>query len=562
MKKRVLLVNEFHQLSTGYATYFKHILPHLFQCSDIEIAELAVFLSPGHPQKDQWLATTPWKVYLNEPPAEAPLEVHQSYRSDPLNQLGKFRFDEVLLDFKPDFVITIRDPFVDVFIDHSVYRPYFKHIHMPTIDSEPLKQEWIDQYKKADVLLTYSYFGKRVLEQQSGNILKVSAVASPGAETDSFKPLDKKELRKRFGIDEDAFIIQTVMRNQPRKLFPELFKAFAEFLYKCEVEGNYDLAARSYLHIHTTYPDLGWNLSSEIRNHKLGHKILWTYMCSSCKRHELNFFRDSATVCHACRASAYHLPNTAIGLTRDQLCEIMNIPDVYIQYASCEGWGLPISDAKSCGIPTIVTDYSALSEQGHAPGGIPIEPELFGQEPYTTSTGQTRVVKINHKQLIDKLYELATTEDLCQEIGKAGRKLMEDVYDWKKVSKIWESVIRETPILERTNTWFGPPRIISGQIEMNPKSNNQEFVRDCFSKILQQNPDQHAAEIARLVGLLNQGFEQGRDMHGREFKATFNRQILLQRFVEELKKRNQADEKRLISVFGYVQNNGIQIIRL
>lgn len=329
-KKRILFVGEFSQLATGFSTYMGHVIPELFKTGEYEIAELATYANKYHPK----LEGVPWKVYPNEPDPNNP-EENKLFSQNKMNQFGLWKFHEVLLDFKPDQLISIRDPWMDSFIQQSPYRKYFKYIHMPTIDGEPQKEEWLASYKEVDTLLTYSYWAKNLLEREYNGTKKVFDVASPGTDTETFKPVDKKEARAKFGITGDIFVIQTVMRNQPRKLFPELMRSFNRYLQLCKEKGREDLVQKTFLHFHTTNPDLGWDLPTEIRNHGLAHKVLFTYMCDACGAFGPSFYQGDRTICRNCFNSSLRLPNTAIGLTRDQLAQIMQLADLYVQYSVC-----------------------------------------------------------------------------------------------------------------------------------------------------------------------------------------------------------------------------------
>jgi intein/homing endonuclease len=329
-KKRILFVNEFSGLSTGFATYGHYVIPELYKTGKFILGEVGVYASKAHPK----IGSVPWKVYPNEPDPNN-IEEQKIYAQNKINQFGLWRFNEAALDFKPDFTISISDIWMNEWIHQTPYRNNFKHLQMVTCDGEPQKDEWLRSYKNNDVLLTYSYWAKNLIERVSNGRTKVRDVASPGTDINIFKPKDKQKLREQFGVKGDVFIIQTVMRNQPRKLFPELMKAFNAFLELCRANGRDDIAQKTYLHLHTTNPDMGWDLPKEIRNHGLGHKVIFTYMCDACKAFYPSFYQGDRTICRHCHQSSLRLPNTAIGLEREQLADIMAIPDLYVQYSVC-----------------------------------------------------------------------------------------------------------------------------------------------------------------------------------------------------------------------------------
>ncbi len=391
-KKRILLVNEYSQLNTGFSTYWYYVLPYLFNTDKYEIAEQAVYTHCLHPK----INDTPWKVYPNEPDPRNAGEI-ALYQKDKINQFGKWKFEQICLDFKPDIVIDIRDPWMSSWINQSVYRQYFHYMAMPTVDGQPQKLEWLQDYQNCNTLLTYSEWAKNVLEAESGGKIKIKAVASPGADIKTFVPKDKAALRSAIGLQDNLFIVQTVMRNQPRKLFPDMLRMFALYLKKCQNAGRDDLASKSFMHWHTTNPDLGWNIPDEIRKHKLSHKVLFTYMCDTCNIVNLGFYQGDSCVCQNCHKSTMRLPNTAMGVSRETLANLMALPDIYIQYSICLAKGQEV-----------------LSDNGWKP----IE-EIQINDKVLTHTGQyQRVLNTFVNNLGNrKMYKVSVDSDIENLIG-------------------------------------------------------------------------------------------------------------------------------------------------
>ena len=330
-KKRVLFVGEYSQVSTGFAAIARHLLPELYakHGDKFEIAELACYLPEGHPNAD----IVPWKVYGNRP-AQGDNRSNAVFDSNPQNEFGLWAFDKVLLDFQPHVVVTWRDPWFDQFIHKHPYRRLFKFVHMPTCDGTPQKHEWLSDTASADLILTYSFWAKMVLERETNGAIKVFDVASPPIDTEAFKPQNKKELRKNFGVPEDTMIFGACMRNQPRKLFPEFMRGFNHYLDVCKFNNRYDLINKSFLWFHTTYPDLGWDFAEEIKRHNLGHKILFTYSCA-CGAVYPSFFAGESSFCRQCNKRTATMPNTGNGLSRETLGQIYNCWDLMVQPSIC-----------------------------------------------------------------------------------------------------------------------------------------------------------------------------------------------------------------------------------
>jgi glycosyltransferase involved in cell wall biosynthesis len=543
-KPRVLIVGEFSQFNTGFATYFHYLLPRLFKTEKYELCELAVYLHAEHPKNE----TTPWAAIPNEPSPNEPEEFHQAYRADPINQFGKFRFNQACLEFLPDFVVNIADPWMASWINDSPYRKRFKYIHMPTVDGQPQKPDWMEDYGKCDVLLTYSEFGKHTLETQSGGNLKVKAVASPAADIEIFRPsLDKNKTKEMLGLPKNSVIIQTVMRNQPRKLFPEILKSFNSLLAKLKTEGKN--SSNVFLHFHTSNPDMGWDLPAEIKNHGLSHKVFLTYMCDHCGLIQAYPYRGDKTVCPNCQKSSFRLPNTSMGCTREQLGTIMSAADVYLQYSICEGFGMPIVDAKACGVPTVVVGYSAMREMGtEDSGGLYVNVGKFWQEP-NTNTNQLRAVPDN-SHCVDILYKLVTDDGYRQTLGKNARAWAETYYNWDRTAKIWENVLDTTPIAE-TPLWFAPLALLQPITEI-PKEirTNEEFIYWVFSDVLKNPKGFYSQEAKSWITWLAQGHMIGTDQHGRMFNQQFTPDHVVNAVNQRIMQNNQFEQMRVAKVFG------------
>lgn len=549
-KKRILCVGEFTQFHTGFSGYLKELLTRLYATDKYEIAELAVYLQEGNPAALE----VPWDVYPNAPHPNASQEILQRFESSPFNVFGNWRFTEVLLDYKPDIVINISDPWMAHFINANPLRGNFSYVHMPTVDSEPQKVEWVQDYIKCDRIITYSYFGKRTLEQQSGGKIKVAAISSPGADVNLFRPRspeEKAELRKKYCPGyENKNIVQTVMRNQPRKLYTQLFKAFNLYLKQCMLAGHKDIADNTILHIHTNPNDVGWDINQEIVNHHLSHKVLITYMCDSCGFTKMEHCGFDGKVCPQCKNSSFRATNSMKGVSRQALGELMSIADLYVQYSNCEGFGMPISDAKACGVAVACTDYSAMSEQAHSPGGIPIQVESFQQEPLQ-QTYALRAVPDN-KSLAKILCDafLHKTINLTK-IGAEGRTLIEEQYSWDHVAKIWESVIDSCEAKSIQETWYGAPKFMPVSYQLPENINYYQLIHNTCVDIFKQPDRVNSAWAVERINRLESGFETVQDPRGVKNSRPYGIKEFLAEIKTEAEAYNRVENLRVNQSFGF-----------
>lgn len=537
IKKRVLVVNEFSKASTGFSNYMAMILPLLHANPNIHLAELATYCGPMHPN----IMDQPWTVYPNEPDPRLGPEVRKEYDADQLNQFGKYSFDRVCLEFKPHIVITIRDPWHDNWIIKSAFRDKFKWISMPTCDGEPQKTEWLNEYTNVDVLLTYSEWAKNVFEDATHGKLKVFGVASPPVDTAVFYPRDKKKLREKFGLNENAFIVSTVMRNQPRKLFPDLLRSFVKFLQLCEANGNHDLAANTYLHCHTTQPDMGWDLPTEIRRHNLSHKVIFTYMCEHCGNIYTHFYKGERAQCLKCNNLAARFPNTAFGVSREQLAELMGISDLYIQYATNGGWEMGIGDSKAVGVPVLCTEYSAMTEQANAPGGLPVPVKRYFQEP-VNQTAQLRALPDNDATA-EIIYDLFTHPEKLSAMATEGVDFILNHYTPEHIAKIWSDAIDHCQVDE--SAWFGPPNLINTSVGIPGNLDSNRFVYWCYANLLKKPQDFFTWEAQKIVSVLNIGYESGHSPDGKPTRHPVTQQSIANYFMNRAQYHNMWESKRL-----------------
>ena len=244
--KKILFCTEASHLPTGYSVYTKEVLSRLCQDPAFEVAELACYCDASDP----YLKECEWTIFPNRPMKDNP--DWDTYQQFPTYQFGEYSFNTVALKFRPDFVMDIRDWWMLEFQQRSPFRDFFNWAIMPTVDAEPQNPQWVDTYSSANAVFTYSEFGRDTLVNQS-DFINFRGIAPPCA-SNSFSPVpDKGAHKDALGIASDAFIIGTVMRNQRRKLYPDLFSVFRDFL-------NHTKSDNAFLYCHTYFPDVGWDI--------------------------------------------------------------------------------------------------------------------------------------------------------------------------------------------------------------------------------------------------------------------------------------------------------------
>jgi glycosyltransferase involved in cell wall biosynthesis len=283
------------------------------------------------------------------------------------DNFGEDILARLIREEKPDIVFTLGDPWMTEFFPSMEERKTVCWISYFPIDGYPIPPDWHSWLRNIDVPVVFSKFSHELVSQVIG---RKPIYIPHGVDTDNFKPLDnKEELRKNIlGFEGDKFIVGCVARNQPRKNLPALIKAFSEF------SKNKDDVA---LYFHSQIRDVGWNIDELIGRFDLQEKAYCTNNMVALR-----------------------------GVSDKHLNEIYNIFDLFALPTMAEGFGLPILESQSAGVPVLVTDFSAC-------------PDLV--------VDRQQLIKVKDTLIMGRGIEqaIADTDDLV-------RKLNIFYNDWKK----------------------------------------------------------------------------------------------------------------------------------
>jgi glycosyltransferase involved in cell wall biosynthesis len=434
---KVLLCNEASFLSTGYAGYGKELLSRLSQNPLFHVAELACY-GFVNDTRDKDIT---WRYYANAVKNGDPR--FNEYSSHSENQFGKWRFEKTLLDFRPDVVIDIRDYWMNSYQAYSPMRQCYHWMIMPTVDSFPQQEQWLDTYSGADSVFTYSDWARDVLLAQTSNQIKYIDTTSPGIDITKYRILESSQTKASLQINPNNIIIGSVMRNQKRKLIPELIRSTRLLLDKLEAESS-NIANRVFLYLHTGYPDyLGWNIPALLKENRMLNRTLFTYSCKGCGNIFADVYSGSRRNCTGCGGEAT-LPTVTDGVTQDQMISIYNSFDVYVQYSICEGFGMPQVEAAACGIPIVTIPYSAMEDIVNKIEAYPVNVATLFKE---LETEAYRAYPDNNS-LVEILYKIINTPfPMRFQKRLKTRDLCIQHFDWNNIVKKWEK--RLESILEQ-----------------------------------------------------------------------------------------------------------------
>jgi len=498
-RPKVLCVTESSYLSSGYSTYTHELLKRLHKLNEFDLYEFSSFGQYNDPRS----FNIPW-TYISNLPNPNSQEEQRSYESDSTNKFGAWKFEEVCLNVKPDIIFSFRDFWADSFIFSSPFRDFYHFATMPTADATPLASQWISAYIEADAVFAYNDWSLNLLKEQTGGEAKIISSAPPGADTDIFKPIeDKEKLKIEFaGLPPNSLVVGAVMRNMKRKLYPDIIECFERFLK----EAPEDIRNRTYLYLHTAYPDAGWDIPRLLKDYRIGHRTLFTYLCRRCGESYPTRFQDSKNYCKHCSQQSLMFSDSSIGVSREVLSKVMNCFDVCLQISSLEGFGMQQTEAASCGVPVFSVDYSAMSDVVRKINGVPIKVLKLNREAETHRLMAVPDLNDLYNKLV---WFLKQPTSLRDRMGFLARKGVLEHYTYDKTAEIWANHFRSVKLKDLSTTWNSPSRLFTPNENFPAELSNEEFIRWGVTHILNQPKKVNSFMAIRLARDLNWGSTTG-----------------------------------------------------
>lgn len=548
-KKRILFCSEATFLNTGYATYTREILNYLYHTEKYEIAELGSYGNPD----DQRQINIPWTYFGAMIRETSSQQEKNNFQSKFSNQFGEYAFHETCLKFKPDIVCDIRDFWMLEFQERSPYRPFYKWCIMPTVDAFPQARQWIATYQSADACLSYSEWAGEVLKKQTNNTINYIGAAPPSAHPAYGLIQDKEESRKSIGLDGSKKIIGTVMRNQRRKLYSDLFETFRLLLNSVEDPNNY------LLYCHTSFPDMGWDIPELLQQHGLASHVMFTYICTKTKKPFASFFNGPRCISPFTKELDAIMVNVKVGLSYEELANIMNCFDLYVQYANSEGFGLPQVEAAACGVPVASINYSAMESVIRQLDGIPLDVKALYKE---METGCMRAVPNNeaNAQKILDFFNKPSFER--KKIGFNTKQNFLKHFQWNKSGSVWEKYFDSIELIDESTTWHSRPNIKmpAPKPDINKFGSIDEMSEFLIDNVLCKPEKKNTFFHAKLIRDLLYGYSNSTsasmytndssvidDIHSK--KSNFNFEIAY-KYMVELRLENNRLEQMRAEAFG------------
>ena len=457
-KKKILYHSNFSKIFTGFGKNAKNILSYLQRTGKYDLVEFSNGITNGSPE----LNKLPWRAIGGVPADQSVInQINKDPNTQRTAQYGFLNIDNAIKQEKPDIYLGVEDIWGISPLTKKAWWNKINCMVWTTLDSLPILPDAVKCADKIKNYYVWATFAEKAMKNDHGfDHVKTLHGAVDTKNFSNIGSESKQKLRSKFKIDQDAFIVGFVFRNQLRKSVPNLLEGFQ--LFKKD-----NPKSKAKLLLHTNFSE-GWNIHSLMQEKGINPEdVLCTYYCNKCKEYEIKPFQGQGLNCPYCGSEkSQNTVNISAAVNEKQLNEIYNLMDVYCHPFTSGGQEIPIQEAKLCELVTLVTNYSCGEDScSEESGGFPLDWSEY-REPGTqfikASTNPYSILKN-----LKKVYKM----DLLKRssLGKKARQYVIDNYSIEIIGKKLESILDEMPdvdydfdfSLEKRNPNYIPPDIKS-----------------------------------------------------------------------------------------------------
>lgn len=333
-------------------------------------------------------------------------------------EAGVFGIEQIIEQVKPTFLWTIGDIWMVDYITGLGNRKNFKWVAYTPIDGEPIPKYWNPWLKNPDRLVMETEYGYNMVKQHDPNInhrwiyhgcnpkkyypLPEAVKLNIKKQIHYMKITGENNISEAIGLPETDFIVGTLARNQPRKNYDRNLKSFAIF---AKDKPN------AKLWIHAAPIDQGYNLVQLAHYLGIQDKVIFT------TKNSINN-----------------------GLNEEEMNLVMNMWDVHFLPTQGEGFGIPILETMSAGVPQVVSDYTSHVEFAKK-GGLmipldPIDDFITGlPQPVERAVPKPSVCAAQLQRMYDDV-------EFRKQMANGARATAEQM-SWAATTPKWDSVFQE-----------------------------------------------------------------------------------------------------------------------
>lgn len=482
--RKILICGDTSLTKTGFGIYNKELISRLYQDDRFEVAEMA-----NHAVVEQ-KKEVPWTFYPTGVRGDD--KEYQQYIKNIENRCGKWRFEPIILDFRPDIVCCCLDPYMFSYQAFCPLKRFYNWSIATTLDSYPENPMHVNLYTLADDIFTYTDWARDIMTDTDYNMSNVRKTIPMGISDVYEPPKSRIEAKQKFNFDENTFIIGTVMRNQERKLIPHLLEAFQNIVLQYEArKNNGENLAKPILWIHTTYPDDGWDIPTYLNKYKMHDYIYFSYLNKNGDLLPLKF-------CEA-KIGNWFIRTANIGVSEEKLRDIYQCMDLYVQYASAEGFGLPMYEAAKCGVKVAAIYYASMQEFVDKFDAIKIQVESWHESP--VAHVKRAIPNPNELQRI-WLNELSNINQIYLNNVDA----IKTNYSWEKCVALWKDHFLSLELKHPQGKWNLKPEKIDTSPAFPKNLSNAEFVRWIYNNLTIDTKQKYCYNALFHMENLEKGF--------------------------------------------------------
>lgn len=394
---RFMLVSTHAHQYTGYSKVSHGILQQLSKVPNVDLIH---FGFQKHPQVAPDFRPYPSNVDVIDAGAlENPVEQGFGYKA--LTEVIKKKNPHVIMIYN-DMAVVAR--FLEEIRKTAVVpRPYKIWVYCDQV-YDCQHQGMIDILNRdCDRIFAFTSYWKKQLKEQG--VTRPLSVLGHGFDPKTFFTVPKDLARKSLKLPEDAFVIMSLNRNQPRKRYDIMIMAFVELVVK--------------------YPTKPIVLLCICDKGEKGGWWLFEIFVRELKRKGVSIEQYGNRLMISSQDMAF----------KDEDVNVLyNVADLGISTADGEGWGLCTFEQMGVGIPQVV-------------------PDIGGYKEYCSSSN-SMIVKPKHRYYLPSVYSIVGGEaqvcdphDVClaieeyvndsEKLRAHGQKAKDTVvtYTWERATK-------------------------------------------------------------------------------------------------------------------------------
>lgn len=422
-KKRVLFCGSHPKCSNGYAKVTYYICKNMAKYDDIQFTLYGFQNFQNVQGANQVRTDIPDNIKVVDA-----FQLEKDNNGTPRQGFGEKEIGGYLKENPQDVIIIFNDAMISssltacIVNELSQYRDKFKLISYMDQVFPFQKQDYINLLNKHfDGIIAFTPYWKDIMYQIGIKKDMPSYVFSHGFDHTLYFPIRQDLARLYFDLDENAFCILNLNRNQPRKAFDLSIVAWAKV-----VKMHYDTNVLKLKVDYKTNKHTRRPIKYLIGTNPDGYWDLFDVLRCECQFLDLPYEYAKETIW--CVENPQAISDRDVNI-------LMNATDISLNHAKGEGWGLCQSENLGVGKPQVASKVGGMQEFMDNTMSTLIEPlyrSYHDNKPSAKGIGGIDE-NCNPYDFTDAIWKYFSNPELVQKHGKRGRKNMLQHYRWESM---------------------------------------------------------------------------------------------------------------------------------